>query len=69
VTVTLEQLAFFAENGHGGNGTMTKAEAGLAKEIPPGAERLLGELAKRGLRSEDLRVAAMLVLALEEWAT
>jgi hypothetical protein len=70
VTVTLQQLAFFTENGHNGNRHIaTKADLGLAKEIPPGAERLLSELVKRGLRKDAYRPAAALVLALEEWAT
>lgn len=35
---------------------------------PPGAARLLAELAVRGLRDEDLPVAAMLVIELEAQA-
>jgi hypothetical protein len=44
----------------------TKAEAGLAKEIGPGPERLLAALVKHGLRADSLRSAAELVLALDE---
>jgi hypothetical protein len=43
----------------------SNADAGL-KSVPPGAERLLKELVKRGLREGDLGVAASLCLALDE---
>jgi hypothetical protein len=46
----------------------TKAQLGLAKEIPVGAERLLAQLVRRGLAEHHLKAAASLVLALEEWA-
>jgi hypothetical protein len=60
----MTQLPLFTENG---NGRMTKDAAGL-KETPPGAERLLAELIKRGLPPGDLKVAASLCLALDERA-
>ena len=47
-------------------GVMNKAEAGLTKEMPAGAERLLAELVKRGLHPGDLKVAAALALVLDE---
>jgi len=62
--MTAQQLALFEV------ATMsrpaTKAEAGLSKEIAPGAERLLAELVKHGLREDNLKRAAALVLALDE---
>jgi hypothetical protein len=65
-----DQLSFFTENGRNGNGHVaSKSEVGLAKAIPPGAERLLSELTKRGLKEDAYRDAAALVLALEEWET
>ena len=57
------QLALFEV---ASNRTATKAEMGLAKEIGPGAERLLAALVKYGLSENSLRVAAALVLALDE---
>jgi hypothetical protein len=63
-----DQLQFF--DAPNGGGTLTKAEAGLAKGIPGhGAERLLAQLVKCGLDREHFRTAAALVLALEEEAT
>ena len=60
------QLPLFAGPGpNGGNGRMTKYAVGLV-ECPPGAERLLSELVRRGLPPGDLRVAAALCLALDE---
>jgi hypothetical protein len=57
------QLELFAET------RLSNTEAGLTTEgIPPGAERLLAELLKRGLPEGDLRVAASLCLALDERA-
>jgi hypothetical protein len=62
-----DQLQFF--DAPNGGGTLTKAEAGLAKGIPGhGAERLLAQLVKCGLDREHLRTAAALCLALEEGA-
>jgi endonuclease V-like protein UPF0215 family len=44
--------------------------AGLTREaIPAGAERLLAELALRGLQPEALREAALLAVALDDDAT
>jgi len=66
--VTADQLVLFALQ----NGTRkTAAETGLARDIGPnaGAERLLRELVRCGLREEHYRVAAALVLALEEEAS
>jgi hypothetical protein len=59
--VSVKQLELFPE-AHLSNG-----EAGL-KSVPPGAERLLAELVKRGLPEGDLRVAASLCLVLDERA-
>jgi hypothetical protein len=42
-----------------------KERAGLAKEIGPGAERLLGEMVKRGLPERALHRAASLCLLLD----
>jgi hypothetical protein len=61
--VTARQLALFEV---AATRTATKAEAGLAKEIPAGAERLLAALVKHGLRDDSLRPAAALVLALDD---
>ena len=47
---------------------MTGAQAGLRRDCPPGAERLLAALVKRGLPHEHLHAAAALVLALEQGA-
>jgi hypothetical protein len=47
---------------------LTKEEAGLGKEIPAGAPRLLAELVKRGLREEHLHAAATICLVLDEGA-
>lgn len=58
------QLALFdlePSNGH----RKTKAQVGLVA-CPPGAERLSGELIRRGLPAGDLRVAAELCLLLDE---
>ena len=69
VIVTADQLVLFAmENG---NGRKTAAEAGLTRELGPGAggpERLMRELVRRGLPEEGYRAAAALVIALEEVA-
>jgi hypothetical protein len=54
------QMALFAEPA-----VKTNAEAGL-RETPPGAERLLAELVRRGLHPGGLRAAAALCLALDE---
>jgi hypothetical protein len=54
-----DQLEFF------GDRVLTKGEAGIAKELAPGPERLLAALVRRGLAREHLRVAAALVLALD----
>jgi hypothetical protein len=65
VTEIAEQLQLFIPveaNGH----ARTNAELGLRGGIPPGAERLLGELVRRGLRSSELTAAASLCLALDE---
>ena len=61
------QLALFdlEPNGNGGH-RMTTAEAGLRREAPPGASRLLRELVRRGLPPGDLRFAAELCLLLDE---
>jgi hypothetical protein len=49
---------------------LDRSDAGLTREaIPPGAERLLAELAMRGLKREAVRDAAMLAVALDENAT
>jgi hypothetical protein len=48
-----------------GDRVLTKEEAGIAKELAPGPERLLAALVRRGLPTENLRVAAALVLALD----
>ena len=58
------QLALFPEVAT--NGVKTVASAGLSKGAAPGAERLLRELVKRGLREDSLRVAAALALALDD---
>jgi hypothetical protein len=64
--MTTEQLALFEV---ASTRTATKAEAGLAKEIPAGAERLLAALVKNGLRGEgSLKRAAALALALDQGA-
>jgi hypothetical protein len=63
--VTAQQLALFEVASYR---AATKAEMGLAKEIGPGAERLLSQLVKSGLSENSLRVAAALVLALEDEA-
>ena len=60
--MTAQQLALFEV---ASNRTATKAEAGLAKEIPAGAERLLSALVLHGLDREFLRPAAALVLELD----
>jgi hypothetical protein len=49
---------------------LSRSEAGLTREaIPPGAARLVAELALRGLNREALREAALLAVALDENAT
>ena len=63
--VTAEQLALFTVRERS-RAVTTKAEAGLTKEIPAGAERLLAALVLHGLDREFLRPAAALVLALDE---
>jgi hypothetical protein len=63
VSVTAEQLALFEV---ASNRAATKASKGLAKEIGPGAERLLAALVLHGLDREFLRPAAALVLALDD---
>jgi hypothetical protein len=61
------QLNLFTDIGGGApDARMNRNAAGLRKGIPPGAERLLGELVKRGLLERDLKVAALLALALDE---
>jgi hypothetical protein len=46
---------------------MNRDQAGLNKDgTTPGAERLLAELVKRGLRPPHLKAAAALALALDE---
>jgi hypothetical protein len=57
------QLSLFAEPTSAAR--LTKAELGLRSEMPAGAERLLAELVKRGLREADLRPAARLCLVLD----
>jgi hypothetical protein len=56
------QLPLFESSG---NGRPTKADVGL-RDTPPGAERLLAELVRRGLGEGDLRIAAALCLVLDE---
>jgi hypothetical protein len=64
-----EQLALFAEPARDAvHVRLTRDEAGLAHDVPAGAERLLGALVKRGLPEGDLRAAAKLCLALEDVA-
>jgi hypothetical protein len=46
---------------------LNATQAGLVK-AGPGAPRLLAELVRRGLQPDDLKVAAALVLELEEQA-
>jgi hypothetical protein len=62
------QLELFGEvvNGAAAATRMNKEEAGIAKDVPAGAERLLAALVKRGLGEDDLRSAAKLCLALDE---
>jgi hypothetical protein len=46
---------------------MSRGEAGITREgVPPGAERLLVALVRRGLRKEYLVAAAQLAIALDE---
>jgi hypothetical protein len=68
--VVTDQLALFdlELNGNGHGGWLTKAEAGIAKGIPAGAERLLAELVRRGLPEGDLQAAAALALELDRGA-
>jgi hypothetical protein len=47
---------------------VSNAAAGLKQGVPAGAERLLAELVKRGLREGDLRGASGLCLLLDEGA-
>jgi hypothetical protein len=62
------QLDLFAEtvNGDAPATHLTREQAGIAKDVPAGAERLLAALVKRGLGEQDLRSAAELCLALDE---
>jgi hypothetical protein len=62
------QLELFAETLAAPRGRLTREQAGLAHGIPPGPERLLAALVKRGVAGDDLRVAAALCLALENVA-
>ena len=64
--MTAQQLALFEV---ASTRPATKAEAGLAKEIGPGPERLLAALVKHGLSENSLREAAALVLALDDEGT
>jgi hypothetical protein len=61
------QLDLFGEsaNGDAPATRMSKEDAGIAKDVPAGAERLLAALVKHGLGEDDLRTAAALVLALD----
>jgi hypothetical protein len=62
--VSSDQLRLFDT---GPRARMNKTEAGLAKEgVGRGAERLLGEMVKRGLGEEHLHRAASLCLLLDE---
>ena len=61
--MTAQQLALFEV---ASNRNATKTEAGLATEIPTGAERLLAALVLHGLDREFLQPAAALVLELED---
>jgi hypothetical protein len=46
---------------------LDRNEAGLTREgLSPGAEKLLAELAMRGLKREAVRDAALLAVALDE---
>ena len=60
-----EQLHLFLEPNGNGHRRMTREEAGLRREMPPGSERLLAAMVKRGLPAGDLRVAAALCIALD----
>jgi hypothetical protein len=57
------QLSLFAEPTEV---RLTKVQAGLRSGQPPGPQRLLSELVKRGLRREHLPAAARLCLLLAE---
>jgi hypothetical protein len=57
------QLDLFAEPAEV---RLNKVEAGIAKDVPAGAERLLAALVKHGLGEQELRSAAELCLALDE---
>jgi hypothetical protein len=65
------QLDLFGEavNDDAAATRMNKEEAGIAKDVPAGAERLLAALVKHGLGEQDLRSAAALCLAMDERAT
>jgi hypothetical protein len=65
--VTPGQLALFADPN--GTGRKTVSVAGLRRDAPPGPERLLRELVKRGLCPDHLERAAALVLVLDEEPT
>jgi hypothetical protein len=45
---------------------MSRDEAGVSREIPPGAERLLAALVRRGLDRAYLFAAAALCVELDE---
>lgn len=56
------QLSLFAEPAEP---VLTGEQAGL-RSVPPGAERLLGELVRRGIGEDALEAAARLCLLLDE---
>jgi hypothetical protein len=61
-----DQLPLFTESN--GNGRRpTKDDVGL-NALPPGPERLLGELVRQGLSDKALPTAARLCLLLDEGA-
>ena len=57
------QLRLFEPNGSNGH-RKTKAEAGVRREVPAGAERLLAELVQRGL-ARGICVSRRLCVALD----
>ena len=61
-----EQLVLDLGPEHAQLRVLTKQEAGLTKEMPPGPERLLSEMVKRGLERDHLVAAAALVFAFDE---
>jgi hypothetical protein len=63
--MTPDQLALFVMESST-NRRKTAIEAGLVKDAPPGAERLLRELVRRGLERDHLHTAAALALVLDE---